>query len=347
MKQQGNSKKLIRFLLGEARPEDTSEFKSRPGGHTLSEERTDNRSGPEASKWETDQEWLRLFQKIQEESPGNAPPPEKTRPLSRPSRKPRRPVRRTGRWYARAAAVVALISGFTVLISYLLDVQQLIGDEPTAREIVAERGERVSAQLQDGTRVILNADSRLVLSLDFMSGNREVELTGEALFAVAEAADEPFRVMTEDAVVEVLGTEFNLRAYPEEEVELVVVNGAVAFGARTGPDHASDVVDGGWRAAMSEAGAVTLEQISSLDPYVAWTAGRLVYDATPFFRVASELERRFDVSIVVDDEAVLHHRVTGTFEDDSLERILEMTTAILGLQYELDKETLVVTISHL
>src|SRR5699024_11863966 len=85
-----------------------------------------------------------------------------------------------------------------------------------------EKGQRGNITLSDGTKVILNADSKIILPEVFQSDKREVTLQGEAFFEVTHNPDRPFIINTGQAVVEVLGTSLDVRSYPDDESGRVV-----------------------------------------------------------------------------------------------------------------------------
>ncbi|WP_020532415.1 FecR family protein [Flexithrix dorotheae] len=93
-----------------------------------------------------------------------------------------------------------------------------------------DRGEMERITLSDGTKVWLNVDSKLGYPSNFTGNNRQVELVGEAYFEVAEDSARPFVVIAGKTITKVLGTSFNLNAYPNEEnITLTVASGRVGF----------------------------------------------------------------------------------------------------------------------
>ena len=134
--------------------------------------------------------------------------------------------------------------------------------------IVVPRGGEYELVLADGTRVWLNSESRLTYPVRFTGELREVKMEGEICFDVARKEEQPFVVRTADLAVKVLGTLFNMEAYPEDSrVTTTLVRGKVevAVGDKTQvlqPDQQLAV----------EAGRFTLKQVVAED-YIGWTNG--------------------------------------------------------------------------
>ncbi len=107
------------------------------------------------------------------------------------------------------------------------DVEQI----PTIVQIEksTEPGQKLSFHLEDGTKVILNAGSKIWYPSNFNIHEREVILEGEAFFEVSKDASRPFRIVTESVVTTALGTSFNINAFPSNEnIEIALVTGKVS-----------------------------------------------------------------------------------------------------------------------
>ena len=138
------------------------------------------------------------------------------------------------RFGAGIAAAAVLVTGAVLAGRELLDAS---GGNSVERVVTVPRGERGRVRLADGSQVMLAAGSTLRHPAEFPSGSREVALEGEAYFAVEHDAKRPFRVRAGDLVATDLGTEFLVRAYPEDRGARVVVrSGEVAVRALLGSD---------------------------------------------------------------------------------------------------------------
>lgn len=164
--------------------------------------------------------------------------------------------------------------------------------EGAPNQLVVPRGGRYAITLPDGTRVWLNADSRLTYPAGFHGDRREVELSGEAYFEVAHDASRPFVVRVRDARVKVLGTRFNIRAYGTRPLETTLVEGVVAFN-RGG---ASRVLKPGEQAVAGTDGALAVVK-ANLERVMAWHEGYFYFEDTPIQDIMEELGRWYDAEI--------------------------------------------------
>jgi ferric-dicitrate binding protein FerR (iron transport regulator) len=213
--------------------------------------------------------------------------------------------------------------------------------DSTYRTVVTTPGERSRVQLADGSRVMLNVDSKLRLPPTFNQQTRTVELTGEAYFEVEADTGRPFVVRTEGASVEVHGTAFNVRGYPDEEqVQVAVREGGVSFRPERDGDAAVDLASG---EVGRMTGADTTVQILAADvaPYIGWTEGRLVFEDTPLPRVARRLERWYGLTFRIRDPALRSLRLTATLKSQSVRNVLDVITASLNIRYEIDQNSVV------
>lgn len=156
--------------------------------------------------------------------------------------------------------------------------------------IVVPRGGEYELVLADGTRVWLNSESRLTYPVRFTGELREVKMEGEICFDVARKEEQPFVVRTADLAVKVLGTLFNMEAYPEDSrVTTTLVRGKVevAVGDKTQvlqPDQQLSV----------EAGRFTLKQVVAED-YIGWTNGLFHFTEASLEEIMTKLARWYDV----------------------------------------------------
>jgi len=165
-------------------------------------------------------------------------------------------------------------------------------------QLSTPKGGTYRVTLPDGTRVWLNAASALRYPAQFTGNTREVELDGEGYFEVAKDAHRPFLVKSNGQVVRVLGTVFNINAYPDEaQVMTTLVEGAVAVGSNTAVARASlafVTLKPGQQAAF-KGGHIQVITVDASD-YVAWKDGRFVFYNEPLPLVIKKLERWYDVS---------------------------------------------------
>lgn len=201
---------------------------------------------------------------------------------------------------------------------------------------VARPGDRLAVELPDGSHVELNSGSQLRYARRF-GDVRRVHLLGEAFFDVAEAA-RPFRVETFNAQVEVLGTRFGVRAWPDgldDGTTVALETGRVALAPAGQPDRAVILQPGETRR-VAERGGRDLPDSSavSVEDATAWRRGDLVYRDQLLGVILDDVERRFDVAIQVQPERLSRTRVGMALRRPAdAESVVRDLSLALGLQY--------------
>lgn len=225
------------------------------------------------------------------------------------------------------AAVLALVAGGRIVLGSRPDVGRSNGLYGAPARYATQRGQRLSFRLADGTLVVLAPGSILEKPAGYGSRERALHLEGEAYFEVTHDSARPFSVHTAGAVARDLGTQFVVRSYPADSItEVTVRQGAVMLEAAT-----SAFLAAGQRGRMGRDGNVTVHSESDLDPYIAWTEGRLVFRDTPFREVAQRLVRWYDIAVDFDDATVGGRRLTASFDDQPVTDLLEKIADPLGL----------------
>lgn len=183
-----------------------------------------------------------------------------------------------------AAIVVIFIIGYA---SYRLG-QNEISKQFADIEIVVPKGAQTRTLLPDGTVVWLNADSRLSYSQGFGMKDRNVKLNGEGYFEVAKNMNKPFHVESSSMRVNVIGTKFNFRDYPDEEQsEVTLSEGCVVLDNLVNISE-SDQINPGQRAVLNKrTGEMVLNECDASDA-TTWTSGHLVLNGEPLALVAKK-----------------------------------------------------------
>jgi transmembrane sensor len=228
----------------------------------------------------------------------------------------------------RIAAVLTLpLLAFTIWSLFLQEKpSELAENEITWHEIQSPTGMRSHVVLPDGTDLWLNAESKIKYSIPFTRENRQVELTGEAFFKVVKNEKAPFIVNAVTASVKVLGTQFNVKAYPEDEqLEVALAEGSVEFTGTTadGKKAETTLVPNDFLAMNKTTGKVLLES-KNLNKHISWIKNTIIFDETPMPEVAKTIERWYGVKVIVADAEINKYRFTTTFENESLYRVLEL-----------------------
>jgi ferric-dicitrate binding protein FerR (iron transport regulator) len=195
---------------------------------------------------------------------------------------------------------VALAKSSPRQLSYLS--RETPGDVPPAmNEIRVPRGGEFELVLSDGSRVWINAGSRLRFPVRFPGGERRVFLEGEAYFQVTGDTSRPFRVHAGDVEVEVLGTSFGVRARDDESfVQAVLERGRVRILL---PASGQDVLlEPDTRAVYDKAtGRLACSPVKA-SLFLGWTGGRLVYDNVPLELILGDMGRWYAFEVVFTRE---------------------------------------------
>jgi len=228
-------------------------------------------------------------------------------------------------------------------------------------------GERKSFQLADGSVVTLNGGSRIEVSKDFDLAKREISLKGEAYFNVTHNARKPFIIHTDNINVKVLGTEFDVKAYPgDKTTETILIKGSVEVTVHDRPEEkivlkprhkliiqnegipAKDISDTALKEhkAIREKLQVQKVMLSSTDSTVietSWKDNRLTFNNETLAEVAVKLERWYGIQVSVADDIADKYHYTAIFENESLNETLKALQLSLFFHYRIKDGKVLIT----
>lgn len=267
-------------------------------------------------------------------------------------------ARRRRLWVAAAA----LVAGALALGAFYFRS----GAAKTEKWVVVktDAGKRARITLPDGTEVILNAGSRLSYPGSFSDGMREIRLAGEAYFDVTPNAHEPFVIHTPEMKVTVLGTQFNLKAYPEDRItETALISGAVEVtllreGGRKVRLKPMQKISVEKTPELPEGAPITSTEKEKKKPAIvvsavvpasgetietAWTADRLMFRDERFDDLALRIGRQYGKTFVFSKESLKSLSFSGTLKSgDSLEQLLHILQQIQPFEYSITERTVVI-----
>ena len=210
--------------------------------------------------------------------------------------------------------------------------------------VEAPLGSRTKLYLPDGTLVWLNAGSRMTYSQGFGVDNRMIELEGEGYFEVRRNEKLPFFVKTKDLQLQVLGTKFNFRDYPEDhEVVVSLLEGKVELNnllkkekeAILAPDE---------RAILNKTnGRMTVETVTASNAS-QWTDGYLFFDEELLPDIVKELERSYNVTIRIANDSLNTFRFYGNFvrREQSIQEVLDALASTEKIQYKIEERNITI-----
>ena len=248
------------------------------------------------------------------------------------------PKRRLHWWkYAAAAASIAVL--FTI---WQYGIRQPADNQLQTYEYSAQ-SEREQFLLPDGSLVWLNAESRLTYTDAFGKKTREATLTGEAYFEVTKDAQRPFRVYINESRIEVLGTVFNIRAYPDEhEIVTTLVEGSVRFG-KTPSDIKGIILKPEQQLSFDKDNESFVVHTVDCSPYIAWKDGRLIFRQTPVKEAFVIIEQTFGIKITSTNTLLDNRKITGNFgADETPEQILSVMQELLPFTFEIEADTIII-----
>lgn len=237
----------------------------------------------------------------------------------------------------RIAAVVAIIS----LLSLNLYMMIHKSDAGAMNIVEVPRGQRVSLVLSDGTKVWLNSDSKLSYPAKFSSGKREVTLSGEGCFDVTKNKDLPFIVHSQDLDIKVLGTKFNVKSYNSDHTSVTLENGAieVAFADQFKPL----MMKPNERLIYSKAEGVRLNKNIDASLSSKWVSGELVFQCVTLKELTLELQRHFDVKIIIMNSDLEDKLYTCRLKSNvTIDSVMELLKTTRDFDYSIqDKKILI------
>lgn len=252
-------------------------------------------------------------------------------------------------------ATLTLANGKSIQLSdakdgVIIDASSLKYDDGTAIEsgsiqesnslaATTPRGGNYQVTLPDGSRVWMNADSKLIFPAKFSGKSREVSLEGEAYFEVAKDRIHPFIVKSRSQRVEVLGTHFNINSYADEvAIKTTLLEGAVKVSDKNG----SEAILKPGEAAINK-GNVSVEEVNTAEA-VAWKDGNIAFREKTLEGIMRELSRWYDISVVYAADAPTDVTFTGVVSKTrNLSSVLEGMQTTGSVKFKIDGKTVTVT----
>lgn len=236
-------------------------------------------------------------------------------------------IHRSYKWPRLAAAAVLLIAAG-------LGLYQFTAKTPSvalkAEQVNVPFGMHKSIRLSDGSVIHLNAGSQLIIGADYGKKERRIELTGEAFFDIATDPEHPFVIQSGGITTAVLGTSFNIKAYPEQKQwQISVASGAVkvmklqeVLAATLTANKALQYDP------VTKAVAITDVSTSLTAP---WRNNILYFNNNSLEDIARELERQYNIPITVAGKHAGHYKIS--FNKEPLPEVLKILADLTGITY--------------
>jgi transmembrane sensor len=262
-----------------------------------------------------------------------------------------------------AACLTLLVLSATVLFFYNYKKQASLTSYNT--QIVSGSTVRKNMVLPDGTRVWLNAGSTLLYDKDINKRDfRAVKLTGEAFFEVAHNKARPFIINTDKISIKVLGTAFNVKAYPSDKTtETTLLRGSIELSVHLmnarklmlKPQEKFALTDNRSKAEQAagtnsdHALTMTVEKISPVrvagkryTEEVSWMDNRLVFKNESFEKLIPRLERWYGIKLEVKREEIMDYHFTGVFTSEDLTQALTAMKLIKHFNFKIEGHDVII-----
>jgi ferric-dicitrate binding protein FerR (iron transport regulator) len=250
--------------------------------------------------------------------------------------KRKRKISVDGSWRLRLQRIAAILFIPLLVLAGYLVLHNNSEDGLKMVEISADPGIVSTFSLPDGSKVWLNSTSSLTYTDHFASGKRLVELKGEGYFEVVKNTEKPFVVNVGPSYsVEVLGTSFNISAYPEDEaIETTLTKGSVMIKAASEDGNSITCRLKPNEKAEYQKGSKQLEvkQVNT-EVDTGWVNGEIIFKQESMGNVLNKLSRRYHVEFDVKDRKVMEAVITARFKDEQLSQVMEYLKVASGIKY--------------
>lgn len=284
---------------------------------------------PESNTLNEDEDFIAIFEKIQERIDNNKSEEKKGKLI---------PL--IFNWTVRVAAILllpALTFLFYIVSENNIKSERYANLASDTLEVAAPLGSKTTVMLSDGSEVQLNHGSKIKYPHFFSGNSRDVILSGEGFFKIAHNPQKPFIVKAKSVNVKAVGTIFNVSAYPGNDIiETTLVSGKVILEQvkKDGQIRNIGSMKPGLHVSYDMQSGSVKSNEGSIEEYIAWTEGKLIFNDTPIVDVIGKLGVKFNVDFEVKDN-IKNYRYTVTFSDDPLFQILDLMAIATPITYKI------------
>jgi len=273
-----------------------------------------------------------------------------------------RSARKIRKWVLLFGAVSVVLVFSWIFGRNLYSSRLLQHKKSQLSQVTTKPGSKTQIQLPDGSNVWLNANSNLTYDKDFGKELREVNLTGEAFFDVVKDAAHPFIIHTKVIDVKVLGTEFNVRAYPNDAyTETSLIRGSVEVTIKNRPNEKHYLKPNEKVSVANNILNETMQKTAKSIPFIlmqpltyyhadstvietSWVQNKLIFQENETFsEVALKLERWYGVHISFANEEVAQIRPFGSFTNETISQALDALGESFKFNYKISGTNIIIT----
>jgi len=213
-------------------------------------------------------------------------------------------------------------------------------------KLVVPLGKQFEVVLSDGTTVKLNAGTSFKYPVKFIDGNdRMVYLKGEAYFDVAKDVNHPFIVNTSDVNVQVLGTQFNVSSYSDDDqINTVLVEGSVSVSKidEKYQEEKPSVIKPGFKAVWNKNQENITISKANTQIHTAWINGKLILKNTSFRIIRKKLERQYNVTIINNNSLLDEEKFNINFDAENIQQVLKTLNESFEIEYEIINNQIII-----
>lgn len=236
--------------------------------------------------------------------------------------------------WTRSVAAAMLLTGLAAL-SFFLNQKTNQPQKDRFYELSTLAGEKKIITLADGTKIHLNNTSRISYAKNYTGKHRMVFLDGEAYFDVVHNKEQPFIVTSGKLKVHVLGTSFNVSAYPfESEIAVTVASGRVGV-VEDGKPKAWMLRPGAQLNYLKQSGEIQLKEVSAGD-YSGWMTGSIAFNNERMDVICERLSRSYGVQFRIQSQEIKGKRINLKINNENISTIVKMLALTGQFNYKIE-----------
>jgi len=204
------------------------------------------------------------------------------------------------------------------------------------------RGGEYNFYLSDGTHVFLNSESKIEFPVDFTNNKRKVKISGEVFFDVVKNKQKPFIVHSNLVDVVVTGTQFNVKAYPDEgKIQTTLVEGGVDIYYGDNKKDKISIKPNQQAEILRNRKSISIKNVDT-DLYVSWIKGQFIFEGKSLEEIMTILTRWYDINVFYQNEDIKNIKFSGKFyRYNSIDQILKMISITDKVEINKNKKTII------
>jgi ferric-dicitrate binding protein FerR (iron transport regulator) len=207
--------------------------------------------------------------------------------------------------------------GENIVINSAQKIIQENRPEKSYNTVIVPYGKRTQITLAEGTKIWLNSGSKLIYPAVFAGENRKVYLEGEGIFDVTHFKSKPFIVKTKDLQIKVLGTVFNVSAYPDDQYSSTVLARGKIEVSPNGTNFFTKkemILSPGTMAVYNPERKILDQHQVNPENYMSWRNGYLIFESERLEQILKQLGRYYNVKMVIQDPELGNETFSGSID---------------------------------